>query len=186
MPTDPSTFRIAVSCGGTGGHVFPGLATAQALAERGRQVALWLSGKKVEAPSLAGWSGPVVSVPSEGFPSGFSLRSVRVTGSLLRAVWLCYRRMRRDPPDALLGMGSYSSVGPVLAARALRVPVVLHEANAVPGRAVLFLSRFADAVAIAFPEPRASSGTGRWPSRACPSARSPACASSRASWRRDA
>lgn len=48
----------------------------------------------------------------------------------------------------MLAMGSYASVGPVLAARAFRVPVVLHEANAVPGRAILFLSRFAECVGV--------------------------------------
>jgi UDP-N-acetylglucosamine--N-acetylmuramyl-(pentapeptide) pyrophosphoryl-undecaprenol N-acetylglucosamine transferase len=58
--------------------------------------------------------------------------------------------MRADPPAALLAMGSYASVGPVLAARSLRLPVVLHEANAVPGRAVSMLAGFADVVAVAF------------------------------------
>jgi UDP-N-acetylglucosamine--N-acetylmuramyl-(pentapeptide) pyrophosphoryl-undecaprenol N-acetylglucosamine transferase len=58
--------------------------------------------------------------------------------------------MLRARPRVLLAMGSYASVGPALAARALGVPVVLHEANAIPGRAVEFLSRFASAAGVTF------------------------------------
>jgi len=58
--------------------------------------------------------------------------------------------MKADRPDVLLGMGSYASVGPAVAAWSLGVPVVLHEANAVPGRAVSALSRLASAVAVSF------------------------------------
>ncbi|NLB55718.1 MAG: UDP-N-acetylglucosamine--N-acetylmuramyl-(pentapeptide) pyrophosphoryl-undecaprenol N-acetylglucosamine transferase, partial [Lentisphaerae bacterium] len=57
-----------------------------------------------------------------------------------------------DRPDAILAMGGFGSVGPVLAARFLRVPVVLHEANAVPGRAIRLLSRYAKYIAVTFEE----------------------------------
>ncbi len=53
-----------------------------------------------------------------------------------------------ERPDRLLAMGSYSSVGPVLAARIYHIPVFLHEGNAVPGRAIKFLAKFADKIAI--------------------------------------
>ena len=58
----------------------------------------------------------------------------------------------RDP--VLLAMGSYASIGPVLAAWWLNIPVVLHEANVIPGRAIRFLSRWAEAVAVGFDETR--------------------------------
>lgn len=79
-----------------------------------------------------------------------SLSSLLVAVGLVRAVARSRGVMKRNPPDILLAMGSYSSVGPVLAARTLGVPIVLHEANAVPGRAIAFLARAADAVAITF------------------------------------
>ena len=59
--------------------------------------------------------------------------------------------MQRFSPDVLLAMGSYASIGPVLAARWLNIPIVLHEANVIPGRAIQFPSRWAEAVAAGFP-----------------------------------
>lgn len=143
-----SGMRIAVACGGTGGHIFPGLATAEVLRERGHAVQLWLSGRDVESSSLAQWDGPVVRVSAAGFPSGFSLRAFAVAARLARACGACWWRMRRERPDVLLAMGSYSSVGPGVAARLLGVPLVLHEANAVPGKAIALLARGARAVAV--------------------------------------
>ncbi len=144
------TMRICVACGGTGGHIFPGLATARELQARGHTVSLWLAGRDVEAASIDGWEGDVVSIRAAGFPSGFSLRSVGVTIGLLRAIFVARYRMARARPDVVLAMGSYASVGPVTAARSLGIPVVLHEANAVPGRAIALLSRMATAVGVTF------------------------------------
>ena len=146
--------KIAVACGGTGGHIFPGLATADVLRQRGHEIRLWLAGKDVEAPAVKDWAGPVVTVQAEGLPSGFSLRMIRAAWKLLRAAWSCRKIMRQDRPDVLLAMGSYASAGPVFAALSLKVPVVLHEANVLPGRAIALFSRWATAVAGSFEETR--------------------------------
>jgi len=87
--------------------------------------------------------------------SSHAPRAIIATGfRLVRAILQCRRSMRRFAPDVLLAMGSYASVGPVLAARWLNIPVVLHEANVIPGRAIRFLSRWAEAVALGFEETR--------------------------------
>ena len=147
--------NIAIACGGTGGHIFPGVATAKQLRDRGHRVTLWLAGKDIEAPALRDWPGETITVDAEGLPSGFSLRSVRASFRLLGAVAACRNLMRPARPDVVLGMGSYASVGPVLAAVRLGIPVVLHEANVVPGRAIQLLSRWAKMVAVSFEETRA-------------------------------
>lgn len=139
--------KIAVCCGGTGGHIFPGLAVAEELRARGHEVVLWLAGRNVEGSAVAGWTGAVVTVRAQGF-SGIGLRSVAAAFSLVRSFFYCRRKLNESRPAVLLAMGSYASVGPVLAARTLGVSVVLHEANAVPGRAISMLSRFAKVVAI--------------------------------------
>lgn len=146
--------KVAVACGGTGGHVFPGLATARELLSRGHEVTLWLTGRDTEQPAMKDWDGPVVLIPARGFPSGISFEAVLTTGKLALAVWQCRRIMRLDLPDVLLAMGAYASVGPCGAARLLGVPVVLHEANVVPGRAVRLFARSAAAVAVGFEETR--------------------------------
>jgi len=145
--------HIAVACGGTGGHIFPGLATARALRDRGHHVTLWLSGKNVETTVLQGWKGPIITIPSEGFQFGL-LRSVVTAIRIGLAVIRCWIGMLRHRPDAVLAMGSYSSIGPCLAARLRGIPVVLHEANAIPGKAVRLLAGKSAAVAICFEETR--------------------------------
>lgn len=146
--------KAAVACGGTGGHVFPGLATAHELLRRGHEVTLWLTGRDTEQAALKDWDGPVVQVPARGFPSGISCKSAVTAWKLAQAVCRCHAAMRRDVPDVLLAMGSYASVGPCAAARLLGVPVVLHEANVIPGRAVRMFARAAAAVAAGFEETR--------------------------------
>ncbi len=141
--------RVAVACGGTGGHVFPGLAVARVLRERGHVVTLWLSGRDVEQASVADWTGPVERVQAEGFRPG-GVRALGTVMSLASAVLACRRGMRKNMPDVVLGMGSYASVGPVVAARWLGIPAVVHEANVVPGRAVAFLARFGATVGLTF------------------------------------
>ena len=146
--------KVAVACGGTGGHVFPGLATAHELLRRGHDVTLWLTGRDTEEAALKDWDGPAVQVPSRGFPSGISLKSLQTAVALVQAVGQCRAKMRVDKPDVLLAMGSYASVGPCGAARLLGVPIVLHEANVIPGRAVRLFSRSAAGVAAGFEETR--------------------------------
>lgn len=146
--------KVAVACGGTGGHVFPGLATARELLRRGHEVTLWLTGRDTEQSARRDWDGPIVEVPARGFPSGISFRSLQTCLKLAHAVGQCRAEMRKDRPDVLLAMGSYASVGPCGAARWLGVPIVLHEANVIPGRAVRLFSRSAAAVAAGFEETR--------------------------------
>jgi UDP-N-acetylglucosamine--N-acetylmuramyl-(pentapeptide) pyrophosphoryl-undecaprenol N-acetylglucosamine transferase len=142
--------RVALACGGTGGHIFPGLATAEVLRAHGHEVTLWLAGKDVEAAAVSGWSGAVVTIPARGLPTQLAWRGVPALWSLLKAMRACRARMRHNPPDVLLAMGSYASVGPVYAALRNRVPVVLHEANVVPGRTIRLFARWARAVAASF------------------------------------
>lgn len=146
--------KVAVACGGTGGHVFPGLATARELLRRGHDVTLWLTGRDTEQAALKDWDGPAVQVPARGFPLGFSMESLKRAWLLARAVGRSRRLMRANRPDVLLAMGSYASVGPCGAARLLGVPIVLHEANVIPGRAVRLFARAAAAVAAGFEETR--------------------------------
>ena len=135
--------KVIVACGGTGGHAFPGLAVAAELKRRGHEVVVWDSGRDIESSVMKSWDGPV-------FSTGARQLSPKNAFSILASILRCRKEMKRAKPDALLAMGSYSSLPPVLAARMCKVKVFLHEANTVPGKAVEFLSRFADTVAISF------------------------------------
>jgi UDP-N-acetylglucosamine--N-acetylmuramyl-(pentapeptide) pyrophosphoryl-undecaprenol N-acetylglucosamine transferase len=145
--------HIAIACGGTGGHIFPGLATARILRDRGHHVTLWLAGKGGEDTAVQGWEGKIVTIPSEGFQFG-AFRSVLTAVRIGLAVVRCWLILLRHRPNVVLAMGSYASIGPCLAARLLGIPYILHEANAVPGRAVRMLAKKARAIAICFEETR--------------------------------
>jgi UDP-N-acetylglucosamine:LPS N-acetylglucosamine transferase len=135
--------KFIVACGGTGGHSFPGLAVAQELRARGHEVVVWASGRAIESSVMKSWDGAVFSTGARPLTAKNAFANFF---SLLR----CWREMKRSAPDALLAMGSYASLAPVVAASMRHVPVVLHEANTVPGRAVDWLARKARAVAVSF------------------------------------
>lgn len=142
--------KIYVACGGTGGHVYPGLATAEELVKRGHDVVLVVAGKKIEASTLKGWSGRVMVFRAGGLAGRFSVKKAMAVFQLAFSVLRCWLVMRRDRPDAVLAMGSYASVGPILAAFLLGIPSVLHESNAIPGRAVRFLAPRVSKIALGF------------------------------------
>ena len=135
--------KIVVACGGTGGHAFPGLAVAEELRSRGHEITVWDSGRDIESSVMKRWDGDI-------FSTGARQLHPKNAFAILRSILRCRGEMKKAKPDALLAMGSYSSLPPVLAARWCKVPVFLHEANTVPGKAVDFLSRFAKTVAISF------------------------------------
>lgn len=143
--------RILIACGGTGGHLFPGMAVGRLLLEHGHSVLLWLAGKAIERSAASGWPGPVETLELE-WSSSLSACALPRTMFRFLCAWRHARKgLHAFHPDVLLAMGSRSSLIPVLAARAGRVPVVLHEANVVPGRAIRILSRLCKTtVAISF------------------------------------
>lgn len=154
------TLNVAIACGGTGGHLLPGLLVGRECLRRGHKVDLWLSGRSVEREALrADWQGSVYTVAGRGLSGSLPRRVLRGC-ALLCSGLQCAWRMRASRPDVLLAMGGYASVGPVLGARLLGVPIVLHEANVVPGRAVEWLSRWAAAVAVSFPGTEVSGARG--------------------------
>ena len=140
---------VAVAAGGTGGHLFPAAALSHALAARGFTVHL------VTDERAAKYSGdfPAVAVHmlAAATPSGGSLvRRVQAIVTIIRATRAARRLFKQIRPQAVIGFGGYPAVPPVLAASRLGVPVLLHEGNAVIGRANLFLANRAEAIAKGF------------------------------------
>jgi len=135
--------RFIIACGGTGGHLSPGIALAEALIARGHTVTLFISEKKVDTrlmgkyPHLA--AARVPSAPFGWRPDVHLRFQVRQA----RGILFSLKFIRAHRPDAIVGFGGFTNAGVVLAGRLLGIPVALHEANRVPGRAVRVLSRFA-------------------------------------------
>jgi UDP-N-acetylglucosamine--N-acetylmuramyl-(pentapeptide) pyrophosphoryl-undecaprenol N-acetylglucosamine transferase len=146
------TGRVVVAGGGTAGHVYPGLALAGALVDRGCQVAFVGSEGGLEATLVPAAGYEFHAVEARPLRRELSLASLAAPVVALRAVARCRGLVRGA--SAVVGMGGYVSVSSVLAARRERVPVVLHEQNAVPGLANRVLARVARAVALSFADAR--------------------------------
>lgn len=137
------TAPILIAAGGTGGHMFPALALGEALAGRGRKVELITDRRG--ARYVGG--GLPFTVVSAGSPSGGKLRGLVQLG---RGAAESVRSLRRTRPVVAAAFGGYASVPAALAAAALRVPLLVHEQNAVFGRANRLCARFARTVALSF------------------------------------
>lgn len=145
--------NTVIACGGTGGHLFPGLAVAEVLRERGHEVLLFISEKEIDALAVSNrHEFRFEKLPTIGLPSPFSPAIVRFTQRFTESLGVCRRVYRRFQPRAVLGMGGFTSTAPVLAARLRRVPTFIHESNAIPGKANRLTARIADEVLLGFKE----------------------------------
>ena len=142
---------ILVAAGGTGGHVFPAKALAEALLARGHRVAL-VTDRRGTAFETVGGALEVHRIRAAGIAGRGLLAKARAAGELLLGHFEARRLMRALRPAAVVGFGGYASVPTVLAAAARGVPVVLHEQNAILGRANRLLAPRATAIAVSFAE----------------------------------
>jgi UDP-N-acetylglucosamine--N-acetylmuramyl-(pentapeptide) pyrophosphoryl-undecaprenol N-acetylglucosamine transferase len=145
--------RILIAGGGTAGHVLPSIAVADRLREGGASVEFVGSPEGQEASIVPAAGYRFHAVAATPFRREISLRSAAAPFVALRSVARSRPIVRGAA--AVLGMGGYASVGPVVAARTLKVPAVLHEQNAIPGLANRLLARLATATALTFDDSRA-------------------------------
>ncbi|MGH2760505.1 MAG: UDP-N-acetylglucosamine--N-acetylmuramyl-(pentapeptide) pyrophosphoryl-undecaprenol N-acetylglucosamine transferase [Actinomycetota bacterium] len=146
--------RVLVAAGASGGHVYPALATAVVLRDRGHEV-VFAGGDRIEARVVPEAGFVFHSLPVRRPPSVrvelLTPRGLRALGSITRATWLARRLLARVAPDVVLGMGGFVSVPVALAAGWGRPALVLHEQNANLSLAQRIPLRWADVLALGLP-----------------------------------
>ncbi len=144
--------KLAVAGGGTGGHLFPGLAVADLARERGvaRDVVFFGAQRGIESRIVPARGYELVAQPLEGMRGRSPLAAARALSILAGAVGSARRELRRREIDVVLGLGGYASASAVVAAKLAGVPVVLMEQNREPGMSNRVLSRFATHVCTSF------------------------------------
>lgn len=134
--------RFLIVCGGTGGHLAPGIAMAQELSAQEHYCVLVVSEKRVDSRLAEKYREQFDFIASPGVAFGWSPWALaRFSWGALRSFARAVVLIRRHRPHMLLAFGGFLSTGYVLAARLQQTPVALHEANRHPGRAVRLLAR---------------------------------------------
>ncbi|WP_165857066.1 undecaprenyldiphospho-muramoylpentapeptide beta-N-acetylglucosaminyltransferase [Marinobacter sp. JSM 1782161] len=146
-----TTKRFLVMAGGTGGHVFPALATARRLQEQGHEV-FWLGSKGgMEERLISETDIPMATISVSGLRGKGRLALVTAPFRLVRALGQALGIVRRIRPDCVIGMGGFVTGPGGMAAWLTRTPLLVHEQNAIAGMTNRILARFAKTVMEAFP-----------------------------------
>jgi len=146
--------RVLIAGGGTGGHVFPGIALAEEVVGRhpDNDVVFVGTARGLEAAVVPAAGFPIALIDVQGLKGKGLLSLLRGLLLLPRAFLQCWRVLRRWQPDVVVGVGGYASGPVVLTAWALRIPTAVQEQNAMPGVTNRILGHFVDAAFTAFPE----------------------------------
>lgn len=141
---------VAVACGGTGGHLFPGLAVAEELMLRGCDTVLLVSPKDVDQQIVKSAGGlEFATLPSIGMTRGQRLQFIVGFFKSYRAAQRLFALRR---PAAVLAMGGFTSAPPIMAGRGMEALTYLHESNTIPGRANRWLAHVVTQAFVGFPE----------------------------------
>jgi UDP-N-acetylglucosamine--N-acetylmuramyl-(pentapeptide) pyrophosphoryl-undecaprenol N-acetylglucosamine transferase len=146
--------RLLVAGGGTGGHVFPGIALAEEVVTRhpANDVVFVGTARGLEATVVPKAGFPIELIDVRGLKGKGLAASLKNLLLLPLALWQSIQILRRWRPDIVVGVGGYASGPVVLAAWLLRIPTAVQEQNAVAGLTNRILGRFAEAAFTAFPE----------------------------------
>lgn len=144
--------KMVIMAGGTGGHVYPGLAVATRLREMKIPV-VWLGAKSgIEEDIVPAHSIPLYSLSITGLRGNGFKKLIMAPIQLARAVFQAWAILRKEKPCAVLGLGGFASGPGGIAAWLLGIPIIIHEQNAIAGMTNRFLGRLAKKVLTAFPD----------------------------------
>lgn len=147
-------FRVLIAGGGTGGHLFPGVALAQQVQKGGGEVSFVGTARGIEARVIPSLGLPLDLITVAGIKGGGVTGLVKGLAALPRACWQSLQILRRRRPSVVVGVGGYAS-GPLVAlAAALGVPTAILEQNSVPGITNRILGRLVRRIFTTFPDAR--------------------------------
>ena len=144
--------KIIISGGGTGGHIYPALAVADALKQRDPDTDILFAGAKgkmeMEQVPAAGY--PIVGLEIQGLQRRPWLANAQLPWKLAKSLWQAHKLLRTFRPAVVLGTGGYASAPIVYMAAQRRIPTLIQEQNAVVGLTNRFLGRYVDKICVAY------------------------------------
>ena len=142
--------QIIIAAGGTGGHIYPGIALARELKTKGFVPVFIVRSNDIGREILDKEGLKYFEIPSMGMPRGIGYKLILFPFVIAAGFFKAYTLLRKARPLAVAGMGGYISFPAVVSANILGIPSVIHEQNALPGVANRILSRFTGTVALSF------------------------------------
>lgn len=148
--------RILFCGGGTGGHVNPAIAIANAIKNKKQNTEIAFVGTKrgIESSLVPKAGYPINFVKVKGFKRSISLSNIDAVIKAVTSVWEAKKIIKKFKPDIVIGTGGYVSWPTVKAAAKMGIPCLIHEQNAYPGVTTKMLSKYADKICISFDESR--------------------------------
>ena len=144
---NPKSVHVLIACGGTGGHLFPGIAVGEVLASRGHDVTLLISEKKIDSLAASGHKElRFEKMPFLAMPRPWSPKMIGFLKGLWQGAKACRKIIRDHDVKVVLGMGGFTSFAPLYAGRKEGCRTLIHESNAIPGKANRLNARFSDIV----------------------------------------
>jgi UDP-N-acetylglucosamine--N-acetylmuramyl-(pentapeptide) pyrophosphoryl-undecaprenol N-acetylglucosamine transferase len=155
--------RLVISAGGTGGHIFPGIAVAEALMGRGGDNSVLFIGTPygLEGKIIPDAGFRLSLIEAHQFLGRSPIHKAITILRMMRGIAMCLKILRKERPDAILGMGGFTSVPVIVAGRLLAIPCFIHEQNVQPGLANKLLSKITRKVFVSFDETKKHLPAGR-------------------------
>ncbi|HEY1051897.1 MAG TPA: undecaprenyldiphospho-muramoylpentapeptide beta-N-acetylglucosaminyltransferase [Prosthecobacter sp.] len=141
------SIHVLIACGGTGGHLFPGIAVGEVLSARGHDVTLLISEKKIDSIAASGHKDlRFEKMPFLAMPKPWSPKMIGFLSGLWKGMAQCRKIIRDHEVSVVLGMGGFTSFAPLYAGKKEKCRTLIHESNAIPGKANKLNARYADTV----------------------------------------
>ncbi|MGB3509370.1 MAG: undecaprenyldiphospho-muramoylpentapeptide beta-N-acetylglucosaminyltransferase [Microcoleaceae cyanobacterium] len=144
-----SQVRLLIAASGTGGHLFPAIATAQQLSDYHIE---WLGVPNRLETKLVPSEYPLHTISVEGFQQRLGLGSLKILSGLIGSILQVRRILKQGNFQGLFTTGGYIAAPAIIAARSLGLPVIIHESNVLPGKVTRWFSRLCNVVAVGFEE----------------------------------
>src|SRR5580658_2398480 len=145
--------NFVIAAGGTGGHLFPGLAVGEVLIQRGHRVMLIISEKEIDSLATQGRADfRIERVPGVGLQSKSPVALLKFILKFRAGLAQVHALYCDFTPRAVLGMGGFTSTAPLLAGRSRKIPTFVHESNAIPGKSNKLNGRIVTRVLLGFEE----------------------------------
>ena len=135
--------KVVIACGGTGGHLFPGIAVAEELQKRGHDPVLVISEKKVDAEASAKYQNLRFEVmPAIAKPPTLSPKMIPFALGLVKAIGQSKALLKKENAEVVLGMGGFTSFAPAYAGKKMGLRTYVHDSNAIPGKTNIMIAKY--------------------------------------------